>query len=111
MLSLALWNLLDNAMKYSPDCRTIWIDLSVDGSRASIAVRDRGIGIPRHDRQRIFRKFERGAQASESGVQGTGIGLAIVHHVVHAHGGEMLLESEVDRGSTFTMVIPMETTA
>ena len=111
MLSLALWNLLDNAMKYSPDCRTIWIDLSVDGSRASIAVRDRGIGIPRHDRQRIFRKFERGVQASESGVQGTGIGLAIVHHVVHAHGGEMLLESEVDRGSTFTMVIPMETTA
>ena len=111
MLSLALWNLLDNAAKYSTDCRTIWIDLSVDGSRASIAVRDRGIGIPRSDRQRIFRKFERGVQAAGSSVQGTGIGLAIVYHVVHAHGGEVRLESEVDRGSTFTIVIPMETTA
>jgi len=111
MLSLALWNLLDNAMKYSPDCRTIWIELSVDGTRASIAVRDGGIGIPPADRQRVFRKFERGVQAAGSSVQGTGIGLAIVHHVVHAHGGEVRLESEVGRGSTFTMVIPMETTA
>jgi len=111
MLALALWNLLDNAMKYSPDCRTIWIELSVGGTRASIAVRDQGIGIPPADRQRIFRKFERGTQAAESGVQGTGIGLAIVHHVIHAHGGEVRLESEVGRGSTFTIVIPMETTA
>jgi signal transduction histidine kinase len=111
MLSLALWNLLDNAMKYSPDCRAIWIELSVDGTRASIAVRDGGIGIPPADRQRIFRKFERGAQGTESGVHGTGIGLAIVRHVVHAHGGEVRLESAVGPGSTFTMVIPMETTA
>lgn len=111
MLSLALWNLLDNAMKYSPDGRTIWIDLSSDGTHASIAVRDRGIGIPRQDRQRIFRKFERGTQAAGSGVQGTGIGLALVHHVVQAHGGEVQLESEVGRGSTFTMVIPIERTA
>ena len=111
MLSLALWNLFDNAMKYSPECRTIWVDLSIDAGHASIAVRDRGIGIPPQDRQRIFRKFERGAQAAESGVQGTGIGLALVHHVVQAHGGEVRLESEVGRGSTFTMVIPMETTA
>jgi signal transduction histidine kinase len=111
MLSLALWNLLDNAVKYSPGCRTIRIDLSVDGSRALIAVRDGGIGIPPADRRRIFRKFERGARAAESAAQGTGIGLAIVHHVVHAHGGEVRLKSEVGRGSTFTMVIPMETTA
>ncbi|MCX6538805.1 MAG: HAMP domain-containing sensor histidine kinase [Acidobacteria bacterium] len=111
MLSLALWNLLDNAMKYSPESRMIWVDLSIDAKHASIAVRDRGIGIPRQDRQRIFRKFERGAQAAESGVQGTGIGLALVHHVVHAHRGEVRLESEVGRGSTFTMVIPVETTA
>ena len=111
MLALALWNLLDNAMKYSPECRTIWVELTLDRTYASIAVRDRGIGIPPQDRQRIFRKFERGVQAAESGVQGTGIGLALVHHVVKAHGGEMRLESEVGSGSTFTMVIPMERTA
>jgi signal transduction histidine kinase len=111
LLSLAVWNLLDNAMKYSPDCRTIRIDLSQDGTRVSIAVRDRGIGIPRQDRRRIFKKFERGAQPAGSAVQGTGIGLALVQHVVQAHGGEVRLESEVGHGSTFTMVIPMETTA
>jgi len=111
MLSLALWNLLDNAQKYSPDDRTIQVQLGNDPKHASIAVRDRGIGVPEQDRRRIFRKFERGAQATGSGVPGTGIGLALVQHVVQAHGGEVRLESAAGAGSTFTMVIPRETMA
>jgi signal transduction histidine kinase len=107
MLSLALWNLLDNTMKYSPECRTIWISLSRNGAQAAVAVRDQGVGIPRHEQGRIFKKFVRGAGTAALGVKGTGIGLTIVDHVVKAHGGQMRLESEVGRGSTFTMVLPI----
>ncbi len=107
LLSLALWNLLDNAKKYSPDCRTAWVSLSRRGSRAEIAVRDQGIGIPRHDQRRIFRKFVRGQAGEASGVKGKGIGLAMVQHVAKAHGGEVRVQSEVGRGSTFTIVLPI----
>jgi signal transduction histidine kinase len=108
MLSLALWNLLDNAMKYSPECRTVWIDLSRNGAQAAIAVRDQGVGIPRHEQDRIFKKFVRGAGTAALGVKGTGIGLTMVDHVVKAHGGQVRLESEVGRGSTFTLLLPVK---
>ena len=108
MLSLALWNLLDNAMKYSPECRTIWINLSRNGAQAAIAVRDQGVGIPPHEQRRIFKKFVRGAGTAALGVKGTGIGLTMVVHVAKAHRGQVLLESEVGRGSTFTLLLPVE---
>jgi signal transduction histidine kinase len=110
MLSLAVWNLLDNAMKYSPGCPTIWISLSRDGSRAAIAVRDQGVGIPRQEQRRIFQKFVRGTGTLALGVKGSGIGLVIVDHVVKAHGGRVRLESDVGRGSTFTLLLPLEVT-
>jgi signal transduction histidine kinase len=106
LLSLALWNLLDNARKYSPDCRTAWVSLSRNGSRVAIAVRDQGIGIPRHDQRRIFRKFVRGEAGTAMGVKGKGIGLAMVQHVAKAHGGQVHVQSEVGRGSTFTILLP-----
>jgi signal transduction histidine kinase len=106
LLSLALWNLLDNAKKYSPDCQTAWVSLSRNGSRAAVAVRDRGIGIPRRDRRRIFRKFVRGQAGEASGVKGKGIGLAMVSHVVVAHHGEIRLDTASGEGSTFTIVLP-----
>jgi signal transduction histidine kinase len=111
MLSLVLWNLLDNAMKYSPERRTIWIDVSSNGSRVATAVRDEGVGISQPDRRRIFQKFVRGGADQTSSVQGSGLGLALVERVVHAHGGEVLLDSNVGQGSTFTIVIPAETMA
>jgi signal transduction histidine kinase len=107
MLSLALWNLLDNAMKYSPECRTVWVSLSRNGNRAAIAVRDQGVGIPRHEQSRIFKKFVRGEATMDSGVKGKGIGLAMVSHVARAHGGQVHLQSEVGRGSTFTLLLPL----
>jgi len=69
-------------------------------------VQDRGIGIPHHERRDIFRKFERGAAAKANSIKGTGVGLAMVDHIVRAHAGEIQLESEPGKGSTFTIVLP-----
>jgi signal transduction histidine kinase len=105
-LGSAVWNLLDNAVKYSPAERTVWIETGCDASRAAIRVRDRGLGIPVAERERIFEKFARGAAASNGGIRGTGVGLAMVRRIVAAHGGEIRLESEPGLGSTFTLLLP-----
>jgi two-component system sensor histidine kinase SenX3 len=74
-------------------------------------VRDRGIGIPRSEQSRIFQKFVRGAAAAAARIKGTGIGLAMVKHIVAAHGGEIRLESAPGEGSRFTIFLPMEAQA
>ncbi len=102
----ALWNLLDNAAKYSADDAPIEVELGLEGTRIAISVRDRGPGIPAAEHKRIFEKFVRGAAARELGVKGTGVGLALVSHVVRGHGGDVRLTSDVGRGSTFTILIP-----
>jgi signal transduction histidine kinase len=107
-LGRALWNLLDNAVKYSPVHRTVWVQVAQVGDRLSISVRDRGTGIPPSEQKAIFGRFFRGARSRETGVKGTGIGLAIVEHVVAAHGGEVRLESNPGEGSRFTLLIPLE---
>ena len=105
-LTHAVWNLLDNAVKYSPECRTVWVDVERTGSRLAIRVRDRGLGVPRHERAEIFGRFVRGTDAKALGIKGTGIGLAMVRHIVSAHGGDVLVASEPGAGSTFTIVLP-----
>ena len=105
-LGRALWNLLDNAAKYSPASPQIWVDLGCEDQRVAIQVRDRGTGIPAAERTTIFDKFVRGAIAKTSGVEGTGIGLSMVHHIIRAHGGDVRLDSEPGRGSTFTILLP-----
>jgi len=107
-LGRALWNLLDNAVKYSPEHRTVSVDVAPEGDRLSIRVSDRGMGIPPAEQKAIFGKFVRGSCSRETGVKGTGIGLAIVEHVVAAHGGEVRLESAPGEGSRFTLLIPLE---
>ena len=106
-LGRALWNLLDNAVKYSPACPTVWVDLAREGQRVAIRVRDQGLGIPAEEQKEIFRKFVRGAAAKAASVKGTGIGLALVEHIVRAHGGEVRLESQPGQGSTFTILLPV----
>jgi signal transduction histidine kinase len=105
-LSRAVWNLLDNAVKYSPDHRTIEVDLERREQSVAIAVRDRGIGIPANERTAIFTKFHRGEQARTRGINGTGIGLAMVDQIVKAHHGRLELESDPGKGSTFTIFLP-----
>jgi signal transduction histidine kinase len=103
----ALWNLLDNAAKYSPDADTIWVQLSVGGGKAVIRVRDQGLGIDPAEQAQIFGKFVRGSSASVRDVSGTGLGLAMVRHIVDAHGGHVSVESEPNKGSTFALTLPL----
>jgi len=103
----ALWNLLDNAMKYSGDSREIEVVVSRSGSSVTIAVRDHGLGIPAHEQTLIFRKFQRGDEAIRLGIKGTGIGLAMVDHIMKAHHGRVEVRSEPGHGSTFTLILPV----
>lgn len=107
-LTHAVWNLLDNAVKYSPTCRTVWVDVAQTGSRLNIRVRDRGLGIPTHEHRDVFKRFVRGAGAKAHGIRGTGVGLAMVRHIVSAHGGQVDIESREGMGSTFTIVLPLQ---
>jgi signal transduction histidine kinase len=100
-----LWNLLDNAIKYSGESPVVNVEVKA-GNPATVRVRDRGFGIPASERKRIFRKFIRGSSAKASGVKGTGIGLAMVKHIVDAHSGKILVDSEPGKGSTFTILLP-----
>ena len=105
-LACAVWNLLDNAVKYSPECLTVWADVAREEGRAAIRVRDHGSGIPAAEQARIFDKFVRGEAAKQASIRGTGVGLAMVHHIVEAHGGEIRLESKIGEGSVFTLLLP-----
>jgi signal transduction histidine kinase len=107
-LGRAVWNLLDNAVKYSPDRTTVWVNVSQHDGRVAIAVRDEGVGIAPAQRDAIFKKFVRGTSSDGHAVKGTGIGLAMVKHIVEAHGGAIHVESEVGRGSTFAILLPVE---
>jgi signal transduction histidine kinase len=104
-LSQALWNLLDNAVKYSGSSRSVRVEVE-GGREIALRVRDRGPGIPASERKQVFRKFARGSAARVGHVKGTGIGLAMVRHIVEAHGGRVTLDSEPGSGSTFTIVLP-----
>ena len=95
-----------NAVKYSPDCDTVWVELTKNGKQVEIAVRDHGVGIPRSEQQRIFEKFVRGSVAREHNIRGTGLGLAMARQIAQAHGGEITVESEPGKGSTFRVLLP-----
>jgi two-component system, OmpR family, phosphate regulon sensor histidine kinase PhoR len=103
----ALRNLLDNAMKYSPVCRTVWVNGAVEDRRVLISVRDRGMGIDANEKRAIFQKFVRGEAAKQEGIKGTGIGLAMAQQICEAMGGKIRLQSEAGVGSTFTIVLPL----
>ena len=105
-ISVALRNLVDNAIKYSPGYPTIWMEWAKENDCVAIRVRDQGPGIPRSERKAIFRRFVRGSAAEAGNVRGSGLGLAMVRHIVTAHGGAITLASEPGEGSTFTIVLP-----
>jgi two-component system phosphate regulon sensor histidine kinase PhoR len=104
-LAQALWNLLDNAVKYSRDSCTVRVSVEA-GSKVAIRVRDEGFGILPSEQGQILRKFTRGSAAKTHGIKGTGIGLAMVKHIVDAHGGKLLVDSEPGKGSTFMIQLP-----
>ncbi|MDH4219958.1 MAG: ATP-binding protein [Candidatus Aminicenantes bacterium] len=106
--SQAFNNLLDNAVKFSPDRKQIEVDVKQDNSDVVIEVRDRGIGIPSHELNRIFDKFYQGRSTARQSGKGTGLGLTMVKHTVEAHGGRIVVESQVGEGSTFTIILPIQ---
>lgn len=105
-LTLALRNLVDNAMKYSPESSSVRVAVTATDGTVAVSVEDRGPGVSADERRAIFRKFTRGAAARSLNVKGTGIGLTMADQIVKAHGGRLELDSEVGRGSIFTMVLP-----
>jgi signal transduction histidine kinase len=105
-LALALWNLLDNAAKYSVPPPEIRVSVRVRDREVAIAVQDRGWGIPAEEHREIFEQFRRGRAAHLQGVRGTGIGLAMVAHIVRGHRGRIDVESTPQQGSTFTILLP-----
>ena len=101
-----LRNLLGNAIKFTPEGGRIRISLRPVQGGLEIAVADSGPGIPEEDRAVIFDKYKQTATGVHDKIRGTGLGLAIAKHVVDAHGGRIWVESELERGSTFTFFLP-----
>ncbi|MBP2412087.1 two-component system sensor histidine kinase SenX3 [Arthrobacter stackebrandtii] len=105
-LVTALRNLIDNAVRYSPDNTQVGIGLSVEGGVVSVSVSDQGDGLTPAEQDRVFERFYRVDAARSRHTGGTGLGLSIVKHIVGNHGGEVTLWSAPKMGSTFTVRLP-----
>jgi two-component system phosphate regulon sensor histidine kinase PhoR len=106
-VAIAVRNLLDNAIRYTPSGGSIGAELEVVGEDAVLRISDTGEGIPTRDLDRVFERFYRVDSARARATGGTGLGLAIVKHVVESHGGSVSVESELGVGSTFTVHLPV----
>ncbi len=103
-----LFNLVDNALKYSPSGAAVTLSASRDGARAALGVSDAGAGIPAAQLPHIFERFYRADESHSSRTGGAGLGLAIAHSLVTAQGGTMRVESAVGRGTTLTIKLPLK---
>jgi signal transduction histidine kinase len=101
-------NLLFNAVKYTPENRTVHLEAKGGDGQIRIDVSDTGIGIPADELGHVFDEFFRATNARASEKDGTGLGLSIVSQIVKQHGGEISVASEEGRGSTFTVTLPLE---
>ncbi len=106
-LVMALHNLIENAINYSPEKTKVIISARVIEKLVEIVVKDQGIGIAERDQERIFERFYRVDPARSRETGGTGLGLSIVKHVVANHGGDISVWSQVGEGSTFTLRLPL----
>ena len=100
-------NLLQNAVKYSLKEKTIGVKLYQQNDQVVIEIEDRGIGIEEKDLSNIFIKFFRVENIKVKTLEGSGLGLYLVKHAVNAHKGEIMVKSELDKGSIFTVFLPM----
>ena len=106
-VSQALSNLIDNAIKYSGDRKTLRVRAARTGDELALSVEDEGIGIPPAEHARIFEKFYRVGRSDTQGRRGSGVGLALVRHVAEAHDGRVTVESRAGEGSRFTILLPV----
>ncbi|MBM3254027.1 MAG: GAF domain-containing protein [Candidatus Omnitrophica bacterium] len=107
-LTQAISNLLDNAIKYSPNGSSVTVEISDKGSIVEISVIDNGIGISKENIERLFDKFSRLEDAIQDRVKGTGLGLVITKELVQMHGGEIFVDSKPGEGSRFYFTLPKD---
>ncbi len=103
----ALYNLVENAIKYTPPGGSVIVRMNIKGDSILFEVQDSGIGIAPNDQAHLFEKFFRGGQREAREQKGTGLGLAIVRSIVERHGGKVWLESQLGQGSTFFLQVPL----
>jgi two-component system phosphate regulon sensor histidine kinase PhoR len=107
LLEQAVVNLLDNAIKYSGEGKTVWVEAVQAEKEIIVSVRDQGCGIEKNHLPRLFERFYRTDKARSRQLGGTGLGLAIVKHIAQAHGGHVAVESTPGKGSTFSIHLPL----
>ena len=103
-----IYNLVDNAVKFSGTSSRIDIDLKSNEDEINLIVRDYGIGIPVKDQEKIFDRFYRSDEAQRMSIGGSGIGLTIVKKIIEAHNWRIAVTSEVGKGSSFVVSIPLK---
>jgi two-component system OmpR family sensor kinase len=103
-----LLNIVDNAVKFTPPRGRVWLSLEQSNGRALISVRDTGVGIPNNELEKVFDRFHRVERDGRDEDQGSGLGLAIAKWIAEAHEGSITVESDERRGSTFTVILPVE---
>jgi len=101
-------NLVNNALKYSDTEKFLGVKLYRADGVLKLEVVDRGIGIARNEQSKIFEKFYRAGNPLVHNTKGSGLGLSLVRHIAHAHGGEVEVESTPGKGSTFTLTLPLD---
>jgi len=109
-MTLALLNLVDNAIKYGKpgaDGGEVTVRVKRDGANLAVSVQDNGPGIRAEEQRKVFERFYRAKQARGRPIRGSGIGLSLVRHIAAGHGGRVLLDSEENRGCTFTILVPV----
>ncbi len=106
-MAQAISNLLDNAIKYSRDVKQVSITTERRGADLSIEIADRGIGIPHAEHAKVFEKFYRVGNGLVHDVKGSGLGLSLVKHIIEAHKGTISIESDVGKGTRFTILLPL----
>jgi signal transduction histidine kinase len=102
-----IYNLLDNAVKFSAEKENVEVLVKQKIDDLVIQIKDHGIGIPRSECEKIFEKFYQGDKAIKFSSRGTGLGLTLVKHTIEAHGGKISVQSEEGQGSTFSLILPI----
>jgi signal transduction histidine kinase len=105
-ISRALFNLLDNAVKYSGKNPMIHLRASHEEETVFLEVQDEGAGISKDDQKKVFQKFHRASHPASKDIEGSGIGLTLVDHIVKAHGGQVTMESDLGQGTRVTIKLP-----
>jgi signal transduction histidine kinase len=107
LLHQAVYNLVENALKYTPEGGSVTINASTRDNSLIFSIADNGIGVSPDDLPRLFEKFYRGSQREARAQHGTGLGLAIVRSIAERHGGRVWVDSKLGKGSMFYLQIPL----